>query len=226
MKMANEPYDLDTEITKYGGQTCPQVIPVSHRSETAARVVSDPPVASSDPYDLDAEIAKYSGQVQPRRAVQSTTKNPLDALDEVDCSLRPSVEAFANMVGGSIDMVIPRGASDPRMHGALPWSVWQRRRLDRIFAAGRLTALQARRREEDEKAERAAWMERQRVVQHGWAKWMRWRRQSPQMADDYRRQHQDVNGGDEAWLIQFESARGPCAVRSGGKSRKSKNTAE
>ena len=108
-------------------------------------------------------------------------------------------------------MVVPRGAPDPRMAGGMSWPRWERRRLDQIFRMRRITAAEVGAQEEEKKAERTAWTEKWRKIQRGWAKWMRWRRQFSQEADDYRQQHQDANGGDEGWLLEFGSVRLPRA---------------
>jgi hypothetical protein len=64
-------------------------------------------------------------------------------------------------------------------------------------------------REDKEKAERETGLELQRKIRKGWAKWMRWRQRSPKLADDYRRQHQDPDGGEQAWVTEFASVRLP-----------------
>ena len=83
---------------------------------------------------------------------------------------------------------------------------WRRIRAARIFARDAVPG-QARALREQEQQEHKAWIEEQRKIQHGWAKWMGWRRQSPQMADAYRRQHQDASGRDRDWLIEFAALR-------------------
>jgi hypothetical protein len=60
--------------------------------------------------------------------------------------------------------------------------------------------------------ERAAWLDYWRKLQRGWAKWMRWRRESQVSADAYRHEHQDPFVGDRDWLIQFASLRLPRAA--------------
>jgi hypothetical protein len=44
----------------------------------------------------------------------------------------------------------------------------------------------------------------QRIVAHNWAKWERWRMQSPAAADQYRATHQDKTGSDLIWLLEFD----------------------
>jgi hypothetical protein len=88
---------------------------------------------------------------------------------------------------------------------------WRRILADRIFKHRRIapedrTAFAVR-----EEEERKAWIQSQRKIQHGWAKWMRWRNQSPHLADAYRRDHQAPGGGDRDWLIEFASVRVPRA---------------
>ena len=115
MKLPDEPYDLDAEIAKYGGRVSLQRTPVGHQIEVATRATADPTTPS--PYDLDAEIAKYGGQSSPRPA-------PLAALDQVDPSLRSEVEAFAGILGASVDLVVPRGVPDPRLAGGMSRPRW------------------------------------------------------------------------------------------------------
>jgi hypothetical protein len=47
------------------------------------------------------------------------------------------------------------------------------------------------------------------------AKWIRSRQESPMLASDYRPQHQDVVGGDHAWLMEFASVHVPRAPLGG-----------
>jgi hypothetical protein len=108
-------------------------------------------------------------------------------------------------------VIIPRGANDPHITGGTPWPQWEHRRLGEIFRARCITMAEARAQGEERKAERVAWLERWRKVQRNWAKWMRWRQQIPQEADRYRQQHQDTDGGDEKWLLEFGSLRLPRA---------------
>jgi hypothetical protein len=87
---------------------------------------------------------------------------------------------------------------------------WRRILADRIFK--RRIAPEDRTGFTDrEKEERKAWIESQRKIQHGWATWMRWRNQSPHLADAYRREHDAPGGGDRDWLIEFASVRVPRA---------------
>jgi hypothetical protein len=206
MKLPDEPYDLDAEIAKYGGRVSLQRTPVGHQIEVATRATADPTTPS--PYDLDAEIAKYGGQSSPRPA-------PLAALDQVDPSLRSEVEAFAGILGASVDLVVPRGVPDPRLAGGMSRPRWERRRLDRLFREGRVTMEQARDRDEKEKAERATWLEQQRQVQHGWAKWMRWRSTARADAEEYRREHED---GRIDWFLELAAQR----TRLGGRAARRK----
>jgi hypothetical protein len=76
--------------------------------------------------------------------------------------------------------------------------------------------VEVRAREDREKAERDARVELQRKVQRAWARWMRWRLRSPDLADAYRRAHQDSDGGDLGWLPEFASFRIPRAPSGSG----------
>jgi hypothetical protein len=192
-------YYLDAEITKYGGRISPGRSPAG---------------PTSAPFDLDAEIAKYGGQRLPRPSAQAVPSDPLAALRQSNPSLCREVEAFANGLGATVDRIVPRGALDPCMAGGMSWSAWERLRLDRAFRMSRTAMAEARAREEEERAERAAWREKWRTVAHGWAKWARWRRQSPQMADVYRHDQRDADGGDQDWLVDFASRTVPRAKTS------------
>ena len=156
-----------------------------------------------DAYDLDTEIAKYGGHMSAGRSARGTARDPLAALRQSDPSSCAQVEAFAKVLGASVDMLVSRGAPDPGMVGCMSYPRWERRRLDQIFRAGRITPAEARAHEEEKKAERVAWLEEWRTIQDRWAKWLYWRRQFPQEADDYRRQRQDADGGDRAWLLEL-----------------------
>ena len=139
MKLPDEPYDLDAEIAKYGGRVSPQRAPVGHPIEAATWADADPPATAQAPYDLDAEFAKYGGQRSQLPAVRQAKADPLTALDQVDPSLRPEIEAFVGILGASVELVVPRGAPDPRMAGGMSWPRWERCRLDRLFREGRVT---------------------------------------------------------------------------------------
>ena len=88
----------------------------------------------------------------------------------------------------------------------MSWHRWVRRRLERLFRDGRVTMEQARDREENEKAERAIWLEQQRQVQHAWRKWTRWRSTAPAEAEEYRRERED---GQITWLLELAAQRTP-----------------
>jgi hypothetical protein len=87
---------------------------------------------------------------------------------------------------------------------------WHRILINRVFARD-ATAEKAAALLERTQLERKAWIEGQRRIQRGWAKWMRWRTQSPEEADAFRRQHQDADGGDQGWLVDFASRTVPRA---------------
>jgi hypothetical protein len=75
---------------------------------------------------------------------------------------------------------------------------------------GRITTAEARAQEAEKKAERAAWLEKWRKVQRGWAKWMNWRQNAPAEAEQYRRQHED---GRIDWLLEVAARRMPLGKR-------------
>jgi hypothetical protein len=195
-------FDLDAEILKYGGRIS-RGMPPLRVTDTGA------PAAATPPFDLDAEIGKYGGHTSPQPSAHGSAGDPLAVLRQFDPSCCSQVQVFAKMLGASVDMVVPRGTVDPCMVDGMSWRVWEHRRLARIFRTGCATSAETRVREE--KAERSAWLEHWRRLQRGWAKWMRWRQQSPQAADVYRRQHRDAGGGDEKWLLDFTSVRLPRA---------------
>jgi hypothetical protein len=135
---------------------------------------------------------------------------PLNALRKSDPSLCQQVEAFANVFNASICMVVPRGATDPRMAGSMPWPTWERRRLEQVFRTGRITMAEAHAREEKERAESSAWLEHWRKVARGWGKWMRWYAVSPRDAEKFRREHED---GQVTWLLELAARRIPMSCR-------------
>ena len=110
----------------------------------------------------ETEVAKYSGHPSPEFSARATP-----ALRKSDPSLCQQVEAFANVFNASICMVVPRGATDPRMAGSMPWPTWERRRLEQVFRTGRITMAEAHAREEKERAESSAWLEHWRKVARG-----------------------------------------------------------
>jgi hypothetical protein len=66
-------------------------------------------------------------------------------------------------------------------------------------------------RAEMEKAERAAWLKKWRKVQRGWARWVRWWRQAPAEAEEYKRQRED---GNVEWLLELAERRTPLGKQS------------
>src|SRR5215469_8225192 len=71
----------------------------------------------------------------------------LIALDRLDSDSRAEVEALARIVGASVDIVVRRGAPDPRMVAGMSWRGWKRSQLERIFRTG-ATSVETRVREE------------------------------------------------------------------------------
>jgi len=193
----------DTEIVTYIASMRPDL---AEKLQEAAREGYTPSEVVS--FLLRVDRDSCSGTT-PQKAPVS---DRIAVLDEVEPSLRPQVEALAKVLCASVDMAIPSGAPDPRLPGGgMSWKQWTRRQLDRIFREGWRTADQMATLQAREEAERKTWLEMQRKIQRAWARWMRWRRQSPQMADAYRREHQDADGGDESWLVGFASVRVPRA---------------
>jgi hypothetical protein len=130
VKTPDDGYDLDAEIAQYGGCAAPRMSPVAQQIEAADKKA---PVATPVPFDLDAEIAKYGGHPSVERPGRATAGDPLAALRESDPSFCQQVEAFVNLLGASVDIVIPQGAPDPRLAGGLFWPRWERRRLEQVF---------------------------------------------------------------------------------------------
>jgi hypothetical protein len=106
----------------------------------------------------------------------------------------------------------PQGDATCQDDPEAPWQVRDQTRRDAPADSTAFAAL--------EKEEQKAWIEDQRKIQHAWAKWMRWRNQSPQLADAYRQEHQAPDGGDRDWLIKFASLRVPRAPARQQQSRK------
>jgi hypothetical protein len=201
VKLPEETYDLDTEITKYGGRAFRQAATADRRIEGANPAT---PQLSPARRDLDSEIAKWGGRSAVKLPAHAMTDDPLAALRQSDPLFCQQVEAFGNAVGASLDLVVPRGTPDPRMANGVPWPQWERRRLGQIFNMGRTTIAEMRSREEKGKAERAAWQKQWRTVQHGWAKWMHWWLTSPAEAEEYRGKHED---GTIDWLLDLAAQR-------------------
>ena len=165
---------------------------------------------------LWAKIAKPVSQPSLELSVRVTPGDPLTGLRKSDPSLCEQIEAFANVLGASIDMVVLRGTPDRRMAGGMSWPKWERRWLEQVFRTGRSTTVEARAREEKERAESSAWQEQWRKVARGWAKWMRWYGVSPRAADKFRREHED---GQVNWLIELAARRMPMRRRASNKGK-------
>ena len=124
---------------------------------------------------------------------------------------RGRIMAFAQALGATVTHVVPNGTPDPvfsrdAIHG---WDKWRRQRDDRIFAHASEARVrksiyeQMRETEEEEKREnlrRKDWLDRQRQIAHGWAKYVYWLERSPQEAQAYRHEREDEHGG---WLVEI-----------------------
>jgi hypothetical protein len=206
MKLPDEPFDLDAEIARFGGRLILRMSPVDQTIEGP-----DPVEPAAPTLDLDAEIARFGGQVIPQPATSATLEGPLAILRRSDASACQEAESFAKILGASVDMVVPRGVPDPRIPIGMSWPRWEARRLEQVFRNGRVTMAEADAQQEKGNAESAAWRDRWRRVQHGWAKWWSWHLRAPADADEYRREHED---GQIGWLLELGAPRTP----SGGKS--------
>jgi hypothetical protein len=157
-------------------------------------------------------------------------------LDPLPPEERDRIMAFTQALGATVTHVMPRGEPDPIFPRCAPhdWDTWSRRRDEQIFAraraakGGKSFSEQAQEAEEEKKREhqlRKEWLDRQRLIAHAWARWMRWRQQDPQAADEYRDQHQGADGGDRDWLIAFASQPAPpvpvgCSVKRNKKTQR------
>lgn len=139
------------------------------------------------------------------------------ALDRLDSVSRAEVETFARILGASVHVVVPRGAPDPFFPRDAPrgWNAWRRQRDDRVFAraqeAGRGKSFYERLREteEEEKRERVRrkeWLDRERRIARGWAKWAVWRAVATADAERFRIEHED---GRVDWLLELAARRAP-----------------
>jgi hypothetical protein len=165
---------------------------------------------------LWAKIAKPVDRPSRELSVRVAPGDPLTGLLKSDPSLCQQVEAFVNVLGASVDMVVPRGVPDRRMADGMSWPKWERRRLEQVVRTGRITMAEARAREEKERAENSTWREHWRKVARGWAKWMRWYAVSPRDAEKFRREHED---GQVYWLLELAARRIPmrCSASKKGK---------
>jgi hypothetical protein len=122
--------------------------------------------------------------------------------------------SLAQTLGATVTHVIPRGAPDPIFprDAAHDWDAWQRQRNDRMFAEDREARgrkslyeqmQEVAQKEEHERQRRKDWLDRQRKIQRGWTKWMRWRLNAPAEAEQCR-QHED--GGID-WLLELAARR-------------------
>jgi hypothetical protein len=174
------------------------------------------------------ESIKSISSVQAGKPPMDETAIPADLAALIDPASRIEVDHFIKTLGVAVTHVIPRGALDPCIpaRAASSWKEWERRRLDRILAQGRMSAEdinsicpgycpslkgkdldnwaeqydQANQKRRKGKSEE--WLEAQREAGRTWARWERWRREKPQQAEEWRRQHQDA-AGDLLWMLRF-----------------------
>jgi hypothetical protein len=173
-------------------------------------------------FDEDRPPGSLAAEASSRCVLQSCAA-PGEALgssqllERVPGEVRSLVTSFAEILGATVTHVVPRGAPDPvfprgAAHG---WDAWRRQRDDRIFARAREASRgksfyeRLRETEEEEKRERLRrkeWLDRQRRIAHGWAKWAGWRAVAPADAERFRMEHED---GRIDWLVDLAARRAP-----------------
>ena len=176
------------------------------------------------PGELPADFAGFDearspDPAAPKKRSPSTVppasfgSSPL--LEPLPPEARDQVMAFAQILGATVTHVIPRGMPDPVFPRDAPhdWDTWRRERDDRIFARAREAAREISahksiyEREQEAKEEvkreherRKDWLDRQRQIGRGWAKYVYWLECAPEEAQAYRREHEDEQG---EWLIEM-----------------------
>jgi hypothetical protein len=153
----------------------------------AATQPGDSPAQTMGRLLADAEMAR----LDPNQA--------LNVLGEDNG--RTEIEAFMRTLGARVDAVVARGTADPKMAGGVSWEEWHHQRNNRIFAeARRQVSEPAEAREAREKAERKAWEEHWRAIQHGWTLFCRALDRAPVEAEKYRALHEDPQA---QWLVDL-----------------------
>jgi hypothetical protein len=127
--------------------------------------------------------------------------------------------AFTQTLDATVTNIVPRGKPDPIFPRNAPhdWKGWRRERNDRMFAGARevarvtnahKTVHELEREAEDrvrlERARRTEWLDHQRQIGRGWAKYLYWLEFSPEEAQAYRREHEDEQA---EWLIEMAVSR-------------------
>jgi hypothetical protein len=177
------------------------------------------------PDELPADFADFhedganepSALEAPSPSMSSLSKaqtvgfGPSRLLEPLGEKERDLVTGFADILGATVTHVIPRSAPDPVFPCNAPhdWDTWRRGRDDRIFTLGRQATSrrslyeQQQEKDEEERRERQRrkdWLRRQRLISHGWAKYVYWLEHSPEESKLYRQQHEDEKG---EWLVEI-----------------------
>jgi hypothetical protein len=187
-------------------------------------------------FDEDRPPGASAAEGLSRCAVQSCTAPgkafaSSQLLERLPGEVLSLVTSFAEILGATVTHVVPRGAPDPVFPrgAARGWDAWRRECDDRIFARAREARgsksfyERLRETEEEEKRERLRrkeWLDRQRRIARGWAKWLSWRREAPVDAEKFRREEEDAQA---SWLLALAALRALPAGESGKKERKKRN---
>jgi hypothetical protein len=185
-------------------------------------------------FDEDLPFGSSPGETSPRCAPQSCTA-PSEArvssqlLERLPGEMRGLVMSFAETLGATVTHIIPHGAPDPVFPRGAPrgWDDWRHLRDGRIFARAWDTRdresfyermHEAEEEKKRERQRRKEWLDRQRRIAHGWAKWLSWRGEAPLDAENFRREQEDA---EASWLLALAARRAPL-VRKAVKRNESK----
>jgi hypothetical protein len=142
----------------------------------------------------------------------------------IDPDSLPEVQAFVSRFGSTVTHVVPRAAPDPMMprNATTSWREWpgaaeETEQPEKTInpetgiwpisqwgsECGRWPMSAGRNRTQPKNVCRKEWLAEQRLAAHRWARWYRWCEENQQVADEWRRRHQDESGSDRIWLINW-----------------------
>jgi hypothetical protein len=124
---------------------------------------------------------------------------------------RDQVSAFAQILDAKVTHVVLFGAPDPVFPRDAPhdWGASQRQRNDRAREVDKEARgdkgiyeleQEAKEKQKSERQRRKNWLDQQRQIARGWAKYLYWRECFPQEAQAYQQEHEDEYG---QWLIEM-----------------------
>ena len=213
----------------------PDRLPVSFARFDDLHLPDELPMDFGD-FDENRPPGSSAAEESSRCAPQPCT-TPCEALgssqllERVPGEVRSLVTSFAETLGATVTHVVPRGTPDPVFPrgAAHDWDAWRRQRDDRIFArAGEARGSKSfyermRETEEEEKRERLRrkdWLDRQRRIARGWAKWAGWRAVAAADAEGFRMEHED---GRIDWLLELAARRTPLGGRAARKNERERS---